>query len=259
MTDPDDRTEEIIKVNPEISFLSEPGGKCDHFHQIVGNFERIEDSVSSICEKAGRQRSEITIVAVSKFHSAADIACIHSAGQIDFGENYYQEYERKQAALEGMSLRWHMIGHLQTRKASRAAGNFSLIHSLDSVKLADALEKNLSNRKQDVLLEINIGNESQKSGIARDEAISFAGHIMENCPHLNLRGLMCLPPLTEGRPERWFAGLASLRDRLERELSRPFPDLSMGMTGDYAVAIAEGATIVRIGTGIFGKRPKKSH
>lgn len=213
---------------------------------------------------SGRAPEEVTLLAVSKFHSAGDIACVAAAGQIDFGENYVQEALEKRALLHAQglctSVRWHMIGHVQSRKAAQVAGAFSLVHTLDSRKLADALERHMPDQGvQPVLLEINVGDEAQKAGIPASEAAALAAHVQEQCPHLSLEGLMCLPPVFDaGEAARpWFARLRRLRDSLRAECGLPLPHLSMGMSGDFAAAIAEGATIVRIGTDIFGPRPPK--
>lgn len=230
---------------------------------LLRNYERLLVKLDSVCHKYGRNREDISLVAVSKFHPASAIAVIAEAGQKNFGENYLQEAMEKKRELAGAPfsscLRWHMIGHLQTRKAKEAAGNFVLIHTLDSQKLANALERALVNKDavQAVLIEVNIGDEPQKAGIASSGLNELAAYVFENCPHLDLRGLMCLPPVFDSgdaaRP--FFARLRELRDSLERELARSLPVLSMGMSGDFAAAIAEGATIVRIGTEIFGPRP----
>ena len=174
--------------------------------------ERLGEAVA----RAGRTPEEVRLIAVSKLHPAADVACVAAAGQVDFGENYVQEALQKRQELvdqpQCRDIRWHMIGHVQSRKAAQVAGAFALVHTLDSVKLADALEKRAAalDVVQPVLCEINVGEEPQKAGIMAD----------------------ALP------------GLA-------------LPHLSMGMSGDFAAAVAEGATLVRIGTDIFGPRPPK--
>lgn len=220
--------------------------------------------VASAVAAAGRNPAEVRLVAVSKLHPASDVAAVAAAGQVDFGENYVQEALEKRASLQGQglcsSVRWHMIGHVQSRKAAQVAGAFALVHTLDSVKLADALERHMPvGAVQPVLLEINVGDEPQKAGIPAGEAAALAAHVRERCPHLALEGLMCLPPVFDAgdaaRP--YFARLRRLRDSLRAECGLPLPHLSMGMSGDFAAAIAEGATIIRIGTDIFGPRPPK--
>lgn len=221
------------------------------------NYARVEAEVEKACASAGRKRTEVRLIAVSKFHSVAAIREIAGAGQRDFGENYVQEANAKREALEELGLSWHMIGNVQTRKAVKIAGRFALLHTLDRRELADALEKRLNNSAQDALIEVNIGGEAQKSGIAPERAGELAEYVVANCPHLRLKGLMCLPPVFDSgdaaRP--YFAKLRELRDALEKRLAARLPELSMGMSGDFQGAIAEGATIVRIGTSIFGPRP----
>ena len=222
--------------------------------------ERVTEAVTA----AGRRPEDVRLVAVSKLHPAGDVAEVAAAGQVDFGENYVQEALEKRSLLQSQGLcgdvRWHMIGHVQSRKAAQVAGAFALIHTLDSVKPADALERHLpSGGAQPVLLEINVGDEPQKAGIPAAEATALAAHVQAHCPHLSLEGLMCLPPVFDaGEAARpYFARLRRLRDALREECGLPLPHLSMGMSGDFAAAIAEGATIVRIGTDIFGPRPPK--
>lgn len=227
------------------------------------NYHQLEDKLRQTCIKYGRKRDDITLVAVSKFHPAGDIAAVAENGQVDFGENYVQEALEKQSELKDSwpNLRWHMIGHVQSRKAAQIAGNFALVHSLDSEKLADAFEKKLAEKKlvQRVLIEVNIADEPQKSGIMISELENLARHVMASCPSLKLEGLMCLPPVFDSgmaaRP--YFAKLRQLRDSLSAATGLVLAELSMGMSGDFEAAIAEGASIVRIGTDIFGPRPVK--
>lgn len=234
--------------------------------RLLLNYAKTLEEISEACLKCGRQPEDVELVAVSKFHPVADIAAVAGAGQINFGENYVQEAEEKMKALRPVfpDLRWHMIGHVQSRKASRVAGAFYLLHTLDSVRLADALERKLAELDiiQKALVEVNIADEEQKSGIAASNLQELGEHVLAHCPHISLRGLMCLPPVFDsGEAARpFFERLRELRDALEPALGLALPQLSMGMSGDFAGAIAEGATIVRIGTEIFGPRPagKKS-
>ena len=185
---------------------------------------------------------------------------------MDFGENYVQEALQKREELAGepacRNVRWHMIGHVQSRKAAQVAGAFALIHTLDSRKLADGLERRLAvlEARQPVLMEVNVAAEPQKSGIMAEDLPVLADYIVENCPHLELRGLMCLPPVFDAgeaaRPH--FARLRVLCEELRARLGLPLPELSMGMSGDFEAAVAEGATLVRIGTDIFGPRPPRT-
>ncbi len=233
--------------------------------ELAARLGRVRERLGQACAACGRRPEDVLLVAVSKFHPAADVAAVAGAGQVDFGENYVQEALEKRAELArepfAGRIRWHMIGHVQSRKAAQVAGAFALIHTLDSVKLADALERRLaeSGALQPVLMEINIGEEPQKAGVMIGDAAALAEHVLARCPHLELRGLMCLPPVFDAgdaaRP--YFARLRRLGEDLRSRLGIGLPELSMGMSGDFPAAVAEGATIVRIGTDIFGPRPVK--
>lgn len=224
------------------------------------NLEAVRAEIAEAASAAGRSPADVDLLAVSKFHPASDVRALASMGQLDFGESYAQEALAKQdelADLADLGLRWHFIGRLQTNKARFVAGRFSLVHSVDSLKLAQTLHKRAQALQavQDVLVQVNLAGEGQKAGAAEDDTLRLAVEIMR-LDFLGLRGLMLLPPL-EDEPERvrpWFARLRELRDGLERELGIRLAHLSMGMTGDFRQAIAEGATIVRIGTRIFGER-----
>lgn len=234
-----------------------------HAERLLENYAAVQDKLAAACVHCGRKREDVLLVAVSKFHPAEDIAIVASAGQKDFGENYVQEALAKQEALAQIpDLRWHMIGHVQSRKAAQVADRFALLHTVDKTKLADGLQKRLEalDKKARVLLEVNIGDEPQKSGVAIGDLSRLASHVAEHCPRLRLAGLMCLPPVfDDGEASRpYFAKLRQLRDNLSAELGMPLPELSMGMSGDFPEAVAEGATIVRIGTDIFGPRPPRA-
>lgn len=226
-----------------------------------GRLAAVEAKIAAVCERAGRRRDSVRLLAVSKFHPGQAVAELARAGQQDFGESYVQEAQAKRNELAAAwpDLRWHMIGHVQSRKAAAVAGAYHLIHSLDSVRLADALEKHLANSRQGVLIEVNIAEEPQKTGVTPDMLPGLGRHVSQACPHLKLAGLMCLPPVfDDGEAARpYFARLRRLRDGLEQTLGQELPELSMGMSGDYETAIEEGATIVRVGTALFGPRPVK--
>ncbi len=232
---------------------------------LTERYARVLDEVAEACRQSGRERNAVRLIAISKFHAAEDMATVAALGQKDFGENYVQEALEKQRVLSSnpacLTMRWHMTGHVQSRKAAQVAGAFSLIHTLDSKKLADALEKHLAvmDRQQDVLLEVNVGEEEQKAGIMACALPELADYVLERCPHLHLQGLMCLPPVFDaGEAARpYFAQLRQLAENMRAQTGKALPELSMGMSGDFAVAIAEGATMVRIGTSIFGQRPSK--
>lgn len=236
---------------------------------LLERYAQVLDRIDAACASAGRPRESVRLIAVSKLHPAASLAQVAAAGQIDFGENYVQEALQKRQNLSAgpatatlcAGIRWHMIGHVQSRKAPLVAGAFNLVHTLDSRKLADAFERRMAegDARQPVLFEVNVGGESQKSGVMSVDLPELADYVLEHCPHLEVQGLMCLPPVFDAgdaaRPH--FAMLRELRDALRTRLGLPLPELSMGMSGDFEGAVAEGATMVRIGTDIFGPRPAK--
>ncbi|MDR1857806.1 MAG: YggS family pyridoxal phosphate-dependent enzyme [Desulfovibrio sp.] len=228
---------------------------------VVARYREVRERIERACDRYGRDPASVRLVAISKLQSAEAVAAVAGAGQEDFGENYLQEAEAKREALASAghgNLRWHMTGHLQRRKAKAAAGAFELIHTVDSVALADALERHLGDAglTQRVLLQVNIGGEEQKSGVAPEGLAQLAEHIIGSCPRLRLEGLMCLPPVwdagDEARPH--FARCRGLLESLRRIFGLGMPELSMGMSGDFEAAVAEGATLVRIGSAIFGPR-----
>lgn len=208
--------------------------------------------------RAGRAPTAARLVAVSKYQSQSAIRLAYAAGQRDFGENYVQELQQKAAELADLTdLRWHMIGHLQRNKARQVVAVASLIHTVHSVELARELDKRRSGvgeQRLPVLIEVNVGGEAQKGGCAPNELGEILSAV-EAAPQLQLSGLMCVPPHTEdpsgARP--FFDALRELRD-LHGGPAR-LPELSMGMTADLEHAVAAGATIVRVGTAIFGQRP----
>lgn len=233
--------------------------------ELSERFEVVREQVCEACRRAGREVSGVRLLAVSKFHDIQDILSLLQLGQPIFGENYVQEALQKSAVVREKGYDpttiFHMIGHVQRKKAASVVGNFSLVHSLDSKKLADALEKEASKRglTQDVLFEVNIADEPQKSGVPQNELEDLATYVVANCPHLALKGLMCLPPVFDAgeKARPFFERLRNLSEALKGHLGLPLPELSMGMSGDFAAAISEGATIVRIGTALFGARPIK--
>jgi len=231
--------------------------------ELSRNLASLRARMAAACARCGRAADSVRLVAVSKFHPASDILALVAAGQREFGESYAQEALAKQDALTGADILWHFIGGVQTKKARQIAGRFALIHSLDSEKLA----RELANRAlaarvlQPVLIEVNLGEE-QKAGVDESDLTELARlalSLNDGGCGLDLQGLMCLPPMFDA-PEAarpYFAHLREVRDGLERELGARLPQLSMGMTGDFEAAIEEGATIVRVGTSIFGARPKR--
>ena len=235
--------------------------------ELEERWRRVMDGKAEAEKGAGREVGSVRLLAVSKFHPASDIAELFHLGQLDFGENYMQEARAKQAELDDLAIRWHAIGPVQTNKAKEVAGHFSLLHTLGSEALARAVLRRLpEGAVQDALIQVNIGEEPQKSGVAPADLFSFVetllegGLTSETGAKLRLRGLMCLPPnCGEGELARpYFIRLRELRDGLESGFGLELPELSMGMSGDYRQAIEEGATIIRVGTDIFGARPKKA-
>ena len=223
---------------------------------------RLQDVHNRIEEAAkcsGRAKSDIRLIAISKTHPVEILREAIMLGATELGENRVQEAESKIQAL-GSQARWHMVGHLQANKARKAIKLFDVIHSLDSIDLAERLNDICEQEGRSpfsVLLQVDLGREATKSGIAEEELVTLAERTRE-LTHLKLEGLMTLPPFFDD-PEKarpYFAKLRKLRDNLAKEGffgERP-GELSMGMTNDFEVAIAEGATMVRVGTAIFGER-----
>jgi pyridoxal phosphate enzyme (YggS family) len=220
------------------------------------SFEALPERLAQVrAELARRGAEQVTIVAVTKGFGTDAIHAAAAAGIADIGENRVQEAVQKQDVVRDLSgIRWHLIGHLQRNKARVAAGRFDLVHSLDSLELARELDRR-STTPQRVLLQVNVARESQKSGCAPEEAPALARQIAA-LEHLRLEGLMTLAPLTDDEDvqRRTFRGLRVLRDRIKEEEGVWLPTLSMGMSGDYASAVAEGATVIRLGTALFGPR-----
>jgi pyridoxal phosphate enzyme (YggS family) len=211
-----------------------------------------------------KQCSPARILAVSKLQSEEKIRALYAEGQRDFAENYVQELLQKQERLKDLKdIRWHFIGHLQRNKVKNIVGRVELMHSLDSIELAETLDHQAEKlqQPQKVLIEVNLAGEQSKSGFGEDEVRQFWS-LLCKFPHLEIRGLMTMPPLAEdpetARP--YFRRLKSLRDELNSTTPPPhaLSELSMGTSGDYAVALQEGATIVRLGTILFGERTAKS-
>lgn len=224
--------------------------------------ERLEflyDQIQLAIVNSGRSNSEVKLIAISKYHTIETIMDVFSHGQKIFGENYVQEAIYKQSKLSGLPIEWHFTGKLQTNKAKDIAGQFAYIHTIDSIKLAKVLSCRLPENgpNQKILIQVNIGDEPQKAGITAAE-LPFLAEAILSLPKLNLCGLMCLPPVTRRKEVscHYFSRLRELRDNLEVLLGVFLPELSMGMSDDYIQAIKEGATLVRIGTNIFGHRVK---
>lgn len=218
--------------------------------------EAVRARIAQAAARSGRDAAAIDIVAVTKGHPLATVRDAAARGLLDVGENRVQEALEKQEAWPDAPVRWHLIGHLQSNKARKAVGRFALIHSLDSVRLADELEKAAAARDvvQDVLVQVNTAREPQKTGITPEEADALVAHAAA-LSHLRLQGLMAMAPLDadETVVRAAFRDLRELRDRL-RTAGRPLPVLSMGMSNDFETAVEEGATLLRLGTVLFGER-----
>ena len=226
---------------------------------IKDRLENIKGRIEKTALDCGRNPESIRLIAVSKTVSAAIVKDAIEAGAMILGENYVQEAREKISALSNFETSWHFIGHLQSNKAKYAVRLFDLIHSVDSIKLARELNKQAQKdgKIQKILIQINISQEKTKSGIAVDDTADIIQAISK-FENIKIKGLMTMPPFFN-QPDRvrpFFAALRELRDQLA---DRAIPgvaleELSMGMTGDFEVAIAEGATMVRVGTAIFGER-----
>jgi pyridoxal phosphate enzyme (YggS family) len=226
---------------------------------VARNLAQIQERIARACSRAGRRPEQVKLIAISKTVPAERISEAYAAGIRDFGENRVQEAAAKRPALSDLTATWHMVGHLQSNKARLARELFHWVHSLDSVKLARKLNETPTSggEKLPVLIEVNLGGEISKSGVREEGVVQLAQEV--SCfEGLELCGLMTLPPFFEDpegtRP--FFRHLRELARKVEAERlpNVSMRELSMGMTHDFEVAIEEGATMVRVGTGIFGPR-----
>lgn len=224
---------------------------------LPANLARVREEIERIRSAEGLHGA-VRIVGVTKGHPVEAVRAAWVAGLADVGENRVQEAMAKQDEASGVAVTWHLIGHLQTNKARHVLGRFAWVHSVDSVKVADALAAALARQggagPLKVLLQINVAGEAQKAGCEPAAAADIAAQVAQR-PGLELLGLMTMAPLTddEGTQRRVFGGLRRLRDDLERG-GLSLPELSMGMSADYRAAVAEGTTILRLGTVLFGER-----
>jgi len=238
--------------------------------QIAANIAQVRTEIAAACARVGRTADDVTLIAVSKTHPAEALLAAAQAGITHFGENRVEEAEGKiptvNAALSSRPT-WHMIGHIQSRKAKLIPPLFDVVHSVDTLKLAQKLAQQAQelNRRLEIFLEVNVSGEDTKEGFSavgweQDAQVRAAlWPVMQQAlalPGLTVRGLMTMAPY-EAEPEQTrpvFRALKGLRDALRHEFGAALPDLSMGMTNDYTVAIEEGATLVRVGRAIFGER-----
>lgn len=225
--------------------------------EITDHLAQIRGCVASQLEQAGRAREDAMIVAVSKGKPADAIREARAAGQVHFGESYIQELQTKAQALADLEIVWHFIGRIQSNKTRSIARHAAWVHTLDREKIAARLDRDCADRAPlNVLIQVNQAGESQKGGVTPDEAPELALKVAE-LPNLRLRGLMCIPPAkisATGRGE-YFAQLRQLQARLVSQ-GLNLDTLSMGMSGDFETALAQGSNCVRVGTAIFGARPR---
>ncbi len=227
---------------------------------VAERLDTVRSAIAEAAARAGRQAEEIELVAVSKSHPPEAVHAVIDTGQLLFGESRVQEARAKIPLLPGRA-RWHFIGHLQKNKIRHALPLFELFHGIDSLEIARDLDRVASETGvfPRALLEVNVAGEGSKFGFSptklREQMEALLG-----LERLQIEGLMCVPPPVPKAEEarRYFAALRTLRDQLQGECRVPLPRLSMGMSGDYAVAVEEGATLVRVGTALFGERSGKT-
>jgi pyridoxal phosphate enzyme (YggS family) len=229
-------------------------------NSIAENLQRVREQMAQAAVKAGRPVEEIELVAITKTHPAEKVREAIEAGQTLFGESRVQEARRKIPELPS-NVRWHFVGHLQKNKVRHALPLFEIIHSVDSLALAEeinriAQEEGLHPR---VLLEVNVGGEGSKFGFGQERLRRELESLLA-LPRLSILGLMCIPPIAQEveASRKYFVQLREFRDSLQTEFRVDLAQLSMGMTQDYWIAVEEGATLVRVGTAIFGERERKS-
>jgi len=228
---------------------------------IAENLERVRELIASAAAKSRRSADDIQLVAITKTHSVEKVRDAIEAGQILFGESRVQEARAKIPELPS-NIRWHFVGHLQKNKVRQALVLFEMVQSVDSLPLLEDInrieeEEGLYPR---VLLEVNVAGEGSKFGFALNQLRDQMEALLA-LPRVSIEGLMCIPPIADESESsrQYFVGLRELRDLLEDEFNLKLPQLSMGMTNDYTIAVEEGATLVRVGTAIFGERTKKQN
>ncbi len=225
---------------------------------ICKNLSLIWEEIEKAATVSGRKGEEITLVAVSKHKPVEMIEWARECGQRCFGENYVQEALDKLERLTQRDVEFHFIGRCQSNKAKYLPGKFSMVHSLDSMKFASLLDKRCGKlgETMKVLIEVKVAEEDTKGGVGPNGLFSFVEQFLDSIENLQLEGLMCMPPYFSN-PERvrpYFASLRKMKDELEQRFGLHLPHLSMGMSSDFKEAIMEGATLVRVGTRIFGPR-----
>lgn len=228
---------------------------------IASNLAEIRERIARSAARARRAAEDITLIAVSKTFPPEAIRSAYELGLRHFGENRVQEWESKQSAVADLDATWHLIGHLQSNKARRAANLFSRVDSVDGVALAQKLDVAAASESKPlkILIEVHLGGEETKSGVPEADLPALAESIAQ-LQNLELLGLMTIPPYFD-EPERvrpYFRRLRELRDRIAAQLRLPLTVLSMGMSHDFEIAIEEGATEIRVGTALFGQRSKQA-
>ncbi len=227
---------------------------------IEANLNRVRNEIAQAAQVSGRNMSDVELVAVTKTHPAEIVREAIGAGQVVFGESKVQEARAKIPVLPS-HLRWHFIGHLQKNKIRHALPLFEMIHSVDSLDLAEAIDRiaQEDGLHPRILLEVNVAGEGSKFGFKATTLRAELESLLM-LPRLSIEGLMCIPPLAEEAEasRKYFVELRELRDAIEKEFQVKLPQLSMGMTNDYNVAVEEGATLVRVGTAIFGERKRRN-
>lgn len=220
---------------------------------------RTLDEVAAAVQRSGREPGDVRVVAITKGHPYPVVEAARAAGLVDLGENRVESLEERVPRLDDPEARWHMVGRLQRRKAPRLRGLISLLHSLDSVKLAERLERTADPEDPvlPVLVQVNTSGEDAKAGFSPDNAVDRVGQVLEMAS-LRVDGLMTMAPYTDDEAvlRQTFAALRECAERLDRELDDyRGKTLSMGMSNDYRIAIEEGSTMIRLGTALFGERP----
>lgn len=221
------------------------------------NLEIVLEKIHKACEKVGRKPEDVKLLGASKTVPPERIREFYTCGLKVYGENRVQEFLKKYEALSDLDIEWHFIGYLQSNKVKYLINKVVLIHSLDRKSLADEIQKRAqkANIIQDTLIEVNVGGEETKAGVEPDKLKELFEYTL-SLPNIRILGLMCIPPYLENpedvRP--YFIRLRELKEELEKDFNVKLPHLSMGMSHDFEVAIEEGATIVRIGTALFGER-----
>jgi len=223
---------------------------------VADNLTEIRQRMTRACNNAGRNADEVKLIAVSKTWGAEHVQKAVDAGEREFGENKLQEGQEKIPVLSD-ALEWHFIGGLQRNKVRKVLGLFHVVHSIDSLKLAKYTDHVASDMgvKPRILLQVNIGDEETKGGFRKAELEEYFTELLE-LEHLHIIGLMCIPPVVQISEDArvWFREVVALRDLLENNHACRLPELSMGMSNDFEIAIEEGATMIRVGTSIFGGR-----